>query len=569
MSIREDCGKRWEALKSERTSWLPHWKEISEVLLPRSGRFLPTDQNNGAKRHRAILDNSGTRALRTLTGGMMAGMSSPARQWFRLTTSEPTLDENPDVKKWLGDVTTIMQLVFQRSNVYRALQTSYEELGAFGTSATILLDDFDNVIHCMPLTIGEYAIATDARGTVDTLYREFRMTVSSLVQEFGYGNVSEHVKKLFNDKEYDKWVTVVNAIEPRYKRDVTKKDAKNMPWRSVYFEARGGGEKLLRESGFKRFPALCARWNVTGGDIYGTSPGMEALGDLRQLQQQQYYKSKAIAMQADPPMVAPTDMRDQEASLIPGGIVYADNAGSTGLVRSAVDVKLDITALLADIQDVRQRIDAAFYKDIFLMIGQSQNSRMTATEIAERHEEKMLMLGPVLERLNAELGAPLVKGTFERMAEVGLLPKMPQVLNQIDLNVEFVSILAQAQRAVVTNGIDRFTQNLGTLIAIKPELADKFNADYWADYYADALGIDPQLVVGAKDVALIRQQRAQAQQAQMQQVEAQAQADVNLKNAKAAQAQSQAQGGVMPSPLAQAQALQGGLAPSDPMMGGL
>lgn len=173
------------------------------------------------------------------------------------------------------------------------------------------------------------------------------------------------------------------------------------------------------------------------------------------------------------------------------------------------------------------------------------------------------MLGPVLERLNAELGAPLVKGTFERMSEVGLLPPLPKVLDKVDLNVEFVSILAQAQRAVVTNGIDRFTQNLGTLVAIKPDLADKFNSDYWADYYADALGIDPQLVLNNKDVAVIRQQRAQAQQAQAQQMQEQAQADVNLTNAKAEQAKAKAGGA--PNPLAQAQALDGGLAPSDPL----
>ena len=540
-SIRKQCGKRWEALKAERASWMPHWQEISEVLIPRAGRFLVTDNNKGDKRHRAILDNTGTRALRTLSGGMMAGMTSPARPWFRLTTNDPQLDESYEVKKWMSRTTTLMQMVFNQSNTYRALQMAYEELGAFGTSATIVLDDYDSVIHCMPLTIGEFALATDARGNVNTCYRNFRMTVSALVQEFGYGNCSPQVKRLYDRGNYDEWIEVVNAIEPRNYRDPKRRDAKNMPYRSVYFEAGGKGDQLLRESGFRQFPVLAARWNVTGGDIYGTGPGMEALGDLSQLQQEQFYKSKGIAQQADPAVVASADMRNQEANLVPGGVMWADNIAQVQAVRRAYDVDFNLGYLVQDIQDVRKRIDEAFYKDIFLMItGMPTTARATATEIAERHEEKMLMLGPVLERLNAEMNDRLIQMTFDRMAQVGMLPPVPQELQNVDLNVEFVSILAQAQRAVMTNAVDRFTQNLGTLVAIKPDLADKFNADYWADYYADVLGIDPQLIVPGKEVAIIRQQRAQQQQqmAQMEQAQQAAAIAKDLGSAQAAVPQS-------------------------------
>ena len=516
MSVREQCSKRWEALKVERSSWMPHWKEISEVLLPRSGRFLVTDNNKGDKRHRAILDNSATRALRTLSGGMMAGMTSPARPWFRLTTKIPSLDESYEVKKWMSDVTMLMQLIFNRSNVYRALQMAYEELGAFGTTSGIMLDDYDNVIHCMPLTIGEYAIATGARGYVNTNYREFRMTVAALIEEFGLENVSRSTRALYEKGNFDEWVTVINAIEPRRERDASRKDAKNMPYRSVYFESGDDQGKLLRESGFRHFPVLSARWSVSGGDIYGTGPGMEALGDMRQLQQQQLYKAKAIAQQADPTIAVPSDLRNQEGNLVPGGVIYLDSPMQAQGVRAAYEVPIQLDALLMDIQDVRARIDQAFYRDIFMMIAGSQNSRMTATEIAERHEEKMLMLGPVLERLNAELLDPLISMTFDRMVQANLLPPIPDELQGVELSVDYTSILAQAQRAISTNAIDRFTQNLGILANIKPDLVDKFDSDYWADYYSDALGIDPRLVVSGEQVAIIRQQRAEQQQAAQQ-----------------------------------------------------
>lgn len=536
-SLRKQCARRWEALKNERSTWMPHWEEISEVLLPRAGRFLVSDNNKGDKRHRAILDNSGTRALRTLSGGMMAGMTSPARPWFRLTTKDPKLDEAYAVKDWSSKVTSLMQMVFNQSNTYRALQMAYEELGAFGTAAVVLLDDFDSVIHCMPLTIGEFALATDARGNVNTLYREFRLTVSALVREFGYNNVSPAVRRMYDKGQYDKWVDVVNAIEPRTYRDPEKHDAMNMPYRSVYFESRNWDryDGVLRESGFRQFPVLAARWNVTGGDIYGTGPGMEALGDLRQLQQEQFYKSKAIAMQADPAVVASADMRNQEANLVPGGVIYADNVAQVQGIRAAYEVNLRLDYLVQDLQDTRRRIDEAFYKDIFLMItGMPASQRATATEIAERHEEKMLMLGPVLERLNAELNDRLISMTFDRLLQVGLIPPVPQELEGVDLNVEFVSVLAQAQKAITTNAVDRFTQNLGQLANMKPEILDKFDADYWADYYSDVLGLDPRLIVPGKEVARIRQKRAEAQQ-QAQQLANAEQASAIAKNLGAAQ----------------------------------
>lgn len=521
-TLRERCESRWEDLKAERSSWIDHWKEISSVLLPRSGRFLPTDNNRGRKVHNDIYDNSGTRALRTLAGGMMAGMTSPARPWFRLTTMDPKLDESYAVKAWMTKVSSLMRMIYDKSNIYRTLQMSYEELGAFGTSAAIVLDDYDRVIHCMPLTIGEYCIATGPRGEINTLYREFRMTVSALILEFGYANVSRRVKSLYDKGKYDEWITVVNAIEPRDYRDGTRRDNKNMPFRSVYFEADGRRtDGLLRETGFYQFPVLAARWSVTGGDIYGTCPGMEALGDLRQLQQESLCKSKAVAFQADPPMAVPAELKNQGANIVPGGTLWVDNYQQSQAIRAAIESPLRLDYLLTDMQDVRARIDQAFYKDIFMMLASGKDRMMTATEVSERHEEKMLMLGPVLERLNAELLDPLISMTFQRLVRANLLPEIPQELEGVDLNVEFVSILAQAQRAITTNAIDRFTQNLGVLVQIKPELADKFDADYWADCYADALGIDPQLVVPSDKVALIRQQRAEAQQQQAQMEQAQ------------------------------------------------
>lgn len=531
MELREKVQRRWDALKEERSSWMSHWKDISEVLLPRAGRFLPTENNRGGKAaFRKILDSTGTRALRTLSGGMMSGMTSPARPWFRLTTFNPELDESYEVKVWMSQVTSLMQMVFYKSNTYRALQMAYEELGAFGTSATLIYDDFDRVIHCHPLTIGEFAIATDSRGRVNTVYREFRMTVAMLVQEFGLENVSRTVKDLYDRGQMDEWVEVINAIEPRTERDPRKTDAKNMPYLSVYFEKSGDKGKVLRETGFTEFPAMCARWSVTGGDIYGTSPGMEALGDLCQLQQMQFRKSQAIDYKVHPPVLIPSEMKNMGTQFLPGGVIPYSNAQQAQQIRSAYMVDLDLNSLLVDIQDVRQRINEAFYRDIFMLMVNSTDKTMTATEVTERHEEKMLLMGPVLERLNAEMLDPLINIVFNKLVQADLLPPLPEDLQGQQLNVEFISILAQAQKAISTNSVDRMFSVLGNLAGMKPDIVDNVDLDFWPQWYADALGVDPRFIVSGKKVAVIREQRARAEQqaATMEQLQGATKAAKNM-----------------------------------------
>jgi len=516
---RERLQQRWSALKNERSTWDHHWREISDYLLPRSGRFFTKKVNDGGKRHNNIYDNTGTRSLRVLSAGMMAGMTSPARPWFRLATADQDMMKSDGVKLWLNQVTRQMLNVFARSNTYRALHSMYEELGAFGTASSIVLPDFKNVIHHYPLTVGEYALATSPQGQVNTLYREFEMTVEQVVAEFGYKNCSQNTRHMYDRGNYDHWITIIHTIEPRRERDIYKRDAKNMAFKSCYFEHAGDRNDMLRESGFESFPAVAPRWSVTGGDIYGLSPGMEALGDVKQLQHEQLRKAQGIDYQTKPPMQVPTSLKNQGVNTLPGGVTYVDVAAQNAGIRSAFEVNLNLGHLLEDIVDVRGRIQSSFYADLFLMLANNDLGRMTATEVAERHEEKLLMLGPVLERLHNELLDPMITMTFERMLAAGIVPPPPMELQGMEINVEFVSMLAQAQRAVGTNSVDRFVGNLGAIAGMKPDVLDKFDSDKWADIYSDMLGIDPELITADKQVAMVRQQRAQ-QEAQAQQMAA-------------------------------------------------
>ena len=508
---------------------MSHWQELSTYILPFQGRFFIQDRNRGQRRANTIYDSTGTRALRVLGAGMMAGATSPARPWFRLITSDQDLNKSLAVKVWLSDVTNLMQLIFQKSNTYRALHQMYEELGAFSTAASIILPDFNNVIHHYTLTVGEYCVASDFQGKVCTLYREFERPVSEIVKEFGRDKCSMTVKALYDRGDLDTWIPIMHVIEPRADRDITKKDNKNMPWASYYFETHSDSDTLLRESGFRTFRALVPRWAVAGGDIYGNGPGMEALGDIKQLQHEQLRKAQGIDYQTKPPLQVPISMKNESIATLPGGVSYYDPSTSQGGIKNLFEVNLQLDHLLEDIRDVRERIRGSFYADLFLMLANATDTRMTATEVAERHEEKLLMLGPVLERLHNELLSPLVEITFSDMKYAGILPPPPEDLRDVEINVEFVSMLAQAQRAIGINSVDRWVGNVGAVAQYKPEVLDKFNSDYWAEASAEMLGVDPRMINDDDAVAEVRQQRAAAQQ-QAQQAATAEQTSKAIKN---------------------------------------
>ncbi|SPA25892.1 putative phage head-tail connector protein (P21) [Cupriavidus taiwanensis] len=507
--------KRWGELDTEWASWRDVYAQLSDFVLPFAGRFSETDRNLGTRRYGNIFDSTATRALNVLGAGLMSGMSSPARPWFRLGTADPELANFQPVKLWLNDVQRRMLDLFQRTNVYQFLHSAYLELGLYGTGATFLADDFENVLYGYPLTCGEYRISANYRGEVDTLARKFQKTVGQVVREFGIDRVSQATKSLYQAGNLDAWVTLYHLIEPRADRDLSRRgDALNMPFASKYWEEGAkNDEAFLRESGFEQFPAICPRWQIFGSDIYGNSPGMVALGDVKQLQHEQLRKAEAIDYQTRPPLQVPTALKNRDANMLPGGVTYYDSANPQSGIRSMWEVNLNLSYLQADIADVRERINACFFVDLFLMLQGQDRTQMTATEVAERHEEKLLMLGPTLERLHDEALNPLVERSFQRMLTLGLLPPPPEEMQGQEINVEFISMLAQAQRAVGVNSTDRFLMGLGTLAQMKPEALDKLDADEAVDLYADQLGVDPRMIVGNERVALIRQQRAQAQQA--------------------------------------------------------
>lgn len=512
-SLKERLGKQFAQLDNDRASFVSHWCELSEFIDPRGSRFLTSDANRNDRRNSRIVDPSASLAADTLSSGMMSGITSPARPWFRLATPDPDMMDYGPVKVWLETVQNRMNDMFNKSNLYQSLPLLYSSLGNYSTGAMAVLEDDDDIIRTVPFPIGSYHLANSARGSVDTCYRKFSMTVRQLVMQFGKDNVSLSVKGMWEAGNYEQWVEVMHAVYPNVDRDTGRMDSKNKPWKSVYYEVGGDSDKLLRESGFDEFPIIAPRWTVNGEDVYGSKcPGMTALGQIKALQLEQKRKSQIIDKVTNPPMVGPSSLKNQRVSLLPGDITYIDQMTQQDGFRPAYQVNPDMSGLLADIQDTRQIIDRCYFVDLFRMLQSINTRSMPVEAVIEMKEEKLLMLGPVLERLNDEALNPLIDRAFSLMVRKNMIPQPPEVMQGMPLRIEYISVMAQAQKSI---GLSSLTQAVGfisQLAQVKPEALDKLNIDEAIDSYAEMSGVSPTVILPQEQVDQIRQSRAQQQQ---------------------------------------------------------
>ena len=533
---RERLEKLLAQLKSERSSFEPAWRDVGDYILPRRPRWQVSDVNRGDRRNQKIIDSTATMAARTLRAGMMGGLTSPARPWFRLTTSDPELAEYEPVKFWLDDVTRIKQAAFLRSNLYNALPLIYGDMGNFATSAMLVEEDFDDVMRFYSFPIGSYYVANNARLKVDVFAREFRLTVRQVLQKFGikneagkitdWSNISGYVKRCYDNSDYENWVDLCHVIQPNSDYDKKVPTSKRKRYASCYYErgtgAMTGGsgnymsrdeDKYLSESGYDLFPVLCARWEVTGEDSYGTGcPGFDTIGDVKALQLMHKRKSQAIEKMVNPPMVGPSSLRNQKSSILPGDLTYVDAREGMQGFRPAHEVQPRVQELLLDIQDHQQRIRRGWYEDLFLLTSMSDRRDITAREIEERHEEKLVALGPTLEQTNQDLLDPLIDHAFEIMLKRGDIPEPPPELQGQALKVEYVSIMAQAQKALGLASLERFTGFVSNLAAQTkdPRVLRKVDWDQLVDEYGLASGVAPRVIRSDEDVEAMAQAEEQA-----------------------------------------------------------
>lgn len=508
-------------LKSARSSYDKHWELIEQYIAPRRTRFQGSEKGDGSRRNGKLINSSPTRSRRILGSGMMAGITSPARPWFRLTTSDPGLAELTSVRYWLDWCEQRIRTGLSKSNFYNCLASFYPDIGSFATQVLWIEPDPEDVISCELLPVGRFCLDSDGR-RISVITTESRRSAQELMTLFG-DRCSTRVKDAYRKADYTAQFDILHILEPNRERDPRKLDASGKLWTSKWLELdnqHAGG--FLREAGYETFPACPTRWEVTGEDVYGGNcPGMASLGDLMHLQELERRKNALIDKSSSPPMNAPAGL--QRASLLAGDVNYHDAPAGGIEFKPALTIHpTTIQQVREEIGVVQQRIDQAFYADLFLLLSESDRRQVTATEIAAKQEERLLQIGPVLESLHKELLRPAIARVFEILARAGQIPEPPPELDLGNVRIEYISIMAQAQKLVGITANERLLNTVGAAAQVQAagaaggECVDKLIFDELIDDTAERLGVKPSVVRSDEDVAAMRAQRAAAMQAQQQ-----------------------------------------------------
>ena len=425
------------------------------------------------------------------------------------------MSEYGPFREWLQDVEDIIYSSFNRSNFYQAATNIYEEEAGFGTGCLFLAEDPLNLIRFRPMTCGEYCVIVDHTGQVVGFARVYWMQAQQIATQFGEARLTNQIKGCLEKggNRYE-WFEVAHIVQPRKVRDVNKIDAVNKRWESVYFLYRNE-RKILRESGFDEQPVMVPRWDTCALRGYGYGPAMNALGLTKMLQEKQKSDIKATHKQIDPPLRVPARFKDR-ISLKPGAQNYID-VNEKDAVGPLYQVNYDMQKSLLSIQDSREQIEKMCFTDVFLML--TNHPDMTATEVLERKQERLVLLGPMIDRQFTEFLDPTIGRTYGIIDRNGLIPPPPEDIEGLAMKIEYVSPLAQAQKLMDMQSINTVLQTVGGMAELWPESLDKINPDRVVDEAVDLTGAPPVIVRSADEVDSVRTQKRQEQARQMQAAE--------------------------------------------------
>lgn len=536
----ERLQKKFTALKNERDkSWTTVFRDQRAFISPYSGQFEGDIANSGQRRDQKINNPKPIRSSERLAAGMISGMASKSRPWFELLRPKDAPD-TMNVRRWIYALQESMRTVLAKSNAYAIMEQAFHSEGVYGTASLSGVPHKDTVIHFTHYPCGSYMLDTNSDGNVDTFARCESMTPRQMAQKFGIANLCPGTRLAAERGDMTR-VSVYHLIEPNPDADMRYINALAMPWRSTYWESSYSGETkgVLRRGGFNSFPIAAPRWNVTDNNVYGVGPGHVALPKSRELQKLESDKMRMLSHMANPNRTAPISLKGLGGgSIVPGGINWVpDNLIGVAMQPTYVPRADGVIAIRAEISECEQDIGEAFFEDLFLMITASDRD-MTAYEVARRQEEKISLLGPVIERNETELLDRIITLTFEAMLEqsrprwLGLLPGQPLIppppeeLENITLDVGYIGILSQARKAVSTSSIERAFDFTARMVqAGFQDAGDKLNPDMAQNEYYDAIGAPPTILRSDEEVAAIREQRAQQQQQLMAMQQGQALAD--------------------------------------------
>ena len=514
--LSKELKENLSQLIEKRSSWEEHWQEVADYFLPRKSD-VNTQKTRGDKRNIKVFDSTAIHSLELLASSLHGTLTSSANRWFSLRFKEASMNEDDSAREWIEDSIDKMYLAFSRSNFQQEVFETYHQLICFGTSCLMIEEDEKDIIRFSTRHIKEIYIAEDSRGMVNCIYRRFKISAKAAVEKFGFENLSRSTQNIFKNTPFDE-VELCHVVKPRDMYNPKKLDKMNMPFVSIYFEYND--DFIISVSGFREFPYVVPRYLKASNEVFGRSPAMASLPDVKVLNKMVEIQLKAAAKSIDPPLLIPDDSMILPIRTAPGSLNFY-RAGSRDRIEP-LNIGANYNLGLNMEDQRRQSIARTFHVDQLLI---TENRNMTATEVLQRNEEKLRILGPVAGRLQSELLEPVIIRVFSIMLRNKLFSPAPQILNGQEIDVEYVSPLAIAQKSQELSSIMRGMEIFGSISQITP-ITDWLDEAGLVKQIIKTLGLPAKMIKSDSEVEELKAQRQQQQAEQAQMMQAMQEAKV-------------------------------------------
>ena len=502
--------KKYTSLHADFDRWKNLYRDVRDFIFPYIGEFEGETKNSGYQHDEEMLRTMIIKYAMILSSGMQWGITSPTRPWLNTGVSDSELMKVPQVKQWFSDVDDIVMDILSRQGFYQENQKYYLEMAVFGTAAMFIEEDMKNICRFHTFTIGEYFVGVNEHGDPNSFARILSLTKEQIKDKF---NLTDDDSNNFGPVINNQLCTVYHLIAPNPNYDATKKSVEYMRYKEWYYISP---ERILKVSGYNEFPVTVGRWFTKGSDVYGTGPGIWSLGDAKQLQIM--YRNTALASElaVKPPMQAPSDtLANGGINLMPSAANYYNPvSGSDGMIKPLFQPKPDISGTVTLSEAIEDCIKEHFNVKVFQLLSDMDKGTRTAREVIELSAEKMSQMGPLVDRMETEILPQTIERVINICLRLGVFPPMPPEISNMQMQIKYKSVLAQAQKQnLITPIIDTFQQviNMATTTQ-KPEVLDKLNFDGFTDTISSLNGIPPELILSDQEVQDIRMARAKQQQ---------------------------------------------------------
>jgi hypothetical protein len=455
---------RFAVMKRERSQWEPMWNKAAELCAIDSGLF-ETDSKGKVKQ--AVFDTTARNALASFCASMKSVMVPTTCRWHRLRPTDPRLEENEAVKKYLERVEELLFRVryAANSNFSAECDMLFNQLGIYGHAIWMVEDDIGKGIVYRTIPVKEAYIQKNDRGQLSAVFREYELSAKEALRKFG-NKLSETARQTAAQAPERK-LKFLHAVFENENCHREKKDFGGMAFCSVHLEL--AEKRIVQRGGYNSCPYMAPRFLGIVGSSYGDSPALQSLYDMLTANEMGKTILRTGQLQANPPILANTGLIDANklgsaGAIIRGGL---DNQGKPAAMSMQYGNNLAITL---DMQrEIRQSIEKAFLVPLFQSLTQSK--QMTATEVEKREVEKSMLLAPMCERIASEWLTGNIERELEILSHYGMLDDVPdELMYQGSIAISYENPAVHLQQSSSISGLYRVLNDAKDMAQVDPEV---------------------------------------------------------------------------------------------------